>query len=864
MTPKEELPLQRKVISTLLVVCLVLSSIPVLFFTSPANEDFQTKMNPTRLDFKELSELYGEQIPVVVRFNNGFSAEVRNVISHLGLKFSLGTASKSHVGQHYLLEGSPDRLQALMDHGLVASIAPQTHARQLESARDLSMPEINADDVWAMLDDFSRNLTGHDILIADLDSGVDWSHPDLLFADGGSYPYVNSTPWGFTNGTDAVDMNRDFALTANESIYALDINNNSIFDVKTDWLWVDNVTQNGIPDFGEAFFVVNDTSGNGLLDGGEELILLETHKTKYIFEKDGMPSPSIQMWERGRNLTISGHTDDSPYGGGHGTAVAGVLLGGQLGYRDYVGVAPDAELMMIRVIGDQFTWISIETALALANNTGADVILIEVGSWTYHYLDGSSHVEDMIDDLVADGIPVICPSGNLGGKDKHAMVTTSASIPHFIDFLVPTTTDPYIEEEITNVSITVLTVDPTDFSACNFSLVLSGTPVVLNPGIGRWNWFVQMNVLPNLHVKSFISISSRGTRMLAICLWGVIPQMIHQLGIQTPDDTTIHAFISDDQSGWTGGCIWMTDMVNSHHITWPSTADSAISVASYRTRNLVGGGTIGDLADFSSRGPRIDGVIKQSVAAPGGYDIISDYAAGSAWDDWFNAYGNLPFIKRIGGYRLFSGTSASGPHVAGAAALLLQVNNSIGDQVKGIIETSAAGDGFAGTIPNNDWGYGKLDVEAAIITFMPSLDVEGPDIGSHTRSPTAPNSTDSVTVRVTVTDPSGVHTVIMSYYNGTTWLNVTMTWTGSVYEATIPALPDGTSVTYRFYANDTIGNWSVSGDHNYSVSDAPPTTGPTPTSPPPTEPDYLRLAIILSAVFALIILGVVCSKRKKR
>jgi hypothetical protein len=544
------------------------------------------------------------------------------------------------------------------------------------------------------------------------------------------------------------------------------------------------------------------------------------------------------------------------------------LLGGQLGYRDYVGVAPDAELMMIRVIGDTNTEIPLETALAIANNTGADVILTEIGSWTWQYLDGSSLVEVIIDDLVADGIPVISPSGNLGGKDKHAMVTTAAYIPHMIDFIVP-----QLGVEISQVYITVLSVNATDFAASNFSLNIDGVVTYLTPGIGEGNWVLQSNIYPGVDVESYTSVSSRGTRMLAIFLDGPglptnPPAPPYQLSIQTPDPATIHAYIADDQSGWSGGCVWTTDMVDSHHITWPSTADSAISVASYHTRSTYG--TTGDRASFSSIGPRIDGLSKQSIAAPGGWDIISDYANGSAWADWFNG-SVFPFYRQFGAYRFFSGTSASGPHVAGATALLLQADSTIGDQVKTIIESTAVSDSYTGAVPNDMWGGGKLDVEAALLAVMPVSDVQGPIIGGHTRTPSTPNSTESVLIDVTVTDISGVDTVLLSYFNGTAWYNITMSWTGSSYEGVIPAHPNGTAIDYRFYANDTLDNWSVSTMFGYTVTDPGPTTtttpttgGPTPTTPPPTEPDYLRLAIILSGVLALILLAVVCGRKKAR
>lgn len=870
--------MQWKLVSAILLTCLVLSSIPVFFYLS-SSDDSKIKPQNTTLDFEALTEKFGQCIPVVAKFENGLTREISNTLSEMNIKFSLGNPIISHVGPYYLLEGNRVSLESLIGLGVVSDIAAQTTADFLQSPRDISIPEINADDVWNALDDYGRNVTGEDILIADLDSGVDWRHPDLWFVDGGTFTYVNSTSTGFVNGTDAVDLNNDHALTGDETLYCLDLSRDGVFNVTTEWLWVDNVTQNAFPDIGEPFFVVNDTSGNGLLDGGENLIALGTPKTRYIVEMDGNPSPSLQVWDREVNLTSSTHRDTMANGGGHGTSVAGILVGGQLGYRDWVGVAPSAELMMIRVIGDQYTTLSIEAGLAYANATGADVILIEIGSWTYHYLDGSNNINDivehMIDLLVSDGIPVIIPSGNLGGSDKHAMFNTVSDTAYQVDFQVPPAGGE-ITADISNIYITVLTIDSTNFQTCNFSIIMdrSSFPlppitIYLQPGIGYRNFIISPGPT-NFVVESFISTSSRGTSMLGIWIHGIIPTItihpFHQFNVTTPVPTIFHAYISDDQSSWTGGCTWVSDVSNAYQITWPSTADSAISVASYNTRY----GIIGDLATYSSRGPRIDGVIKQSIAAPGGFDIITTYSNGTQYLSWYNNYGGLPFDEQFSSYRLFSGTSAAGPHVAGCAALLLQIDSTSGSQVKTIIESTARNDGFTGAVPNNNWGAGKLDVEAAAAVLL--ADTTPPVFGSHTRTPNIPIDTESVLVQVNVMDVSGVDSVILSYNNGTMWMNITMSWNGVTYNATIPAYPNGTIIQYQFYANDTLDFWATSSIFSYTVGSATTTTTTTTTdttttsstTPPDGQLDILRLVILLTAVLVLFIIYVVYGRRRSR
>ena len=159
-------------------------------------------------------------------------------------------------------------------------------------------------------------------------------------------------------------------------------------------------------------------------------------------------------------------------------------------------------------------------------------------------------------------------------------------------------------------------------------------------------------------------------------------------------------------------------------------------------------------------------------------------------------------------------------------------------------------------------------------------DIFGPIIDTPEHRPNVPMDTDTVDVGVVVTDASGVDTVILEYRNGTHWNNITMNWNGTHYEATIPALPLGTTVTYRIHSNDTLDNWSTSSDRQYIVgfviitttttttTTAPTTTSPTTqtttTEPPPLEPDYLMIAIMLGFVLLLIVFSIVLSRRRAK
>lgn len=113
------------------------------------------------------------------------------------------------------------------------------------------------------------------------------------------------------------------------------------------------------------------------------------------------------------------------------------------------------------------------------------------------------------------------------------------------------------------------------------------------------------------------------------------------------------------------------------------------------------------IASFSSRGPVLvdaSGRMKPDIVAPG----VSVRSA-----------------IRGGGYARFSGTSMAGPHAAGAVALIISANPALAgevDRIETIIQESAiprlaeetCGDLPGTSVPNNTYGYGSIDVLAAI------------------------------------------------------------------------------------------------------------------------------------------------------
>ncbi|MGH3681212.1 MAG: S8 family peptidase, partial [Natronosporangium sp.] len=161
----------------------------------------------------------------------------------------------------------------------------------------------------------------------------------------------------------------------------------------------------------------------------------------------------------------------------------------------------------------------------------------------------------------------------------------------------------------------------------------------------------------------------------------------------------------------------------------PGAADAALTVGSVDKSE--------QLAFDSSRGPRIgDWAIKPDLTAPG-VGIAAARAAGTALG---------PIVAEH--YTRISGTSMATPHVAGAAAILLQQDPDLGaGQLKAALATTA--------VPNDgleiyQQGGGRLDLAAAVST--PVLASPSPlDLG-YLRHPQA--EADPVTAEVSYTNRS--------------------------------------------------------------------------------------------------------------
>ena len=652
------------------------------------------------------SILDSDRVGVSIRFQHTgllHALRLRDMERELGIEFTRVDGRVAGLGGVHGAQVPWDSLDRLVSWPGVARV-DSTWKPAVAPALDVSVWETHAIDVWDLEDASGWPVTGRGVVVAAFDTGIDVFHPDFWRADGGTYPWLDTNKNGaFDPGTDAVDLNRNGESDFGERVDVVQSTSaqsapvpgsgGDMFDATTDWLYNDADSsgkrdfgaQFGFteqdPTYGERLFVLDDENDNRRVDPGEVFVALHSSKVLKTLDANGAER------EHGVDLILNPHDED-----GHGTQSASIVCGGVAGKRRYVGVAPQSKLLVAAYLGTD-GGMRYNSFIPWAESNGAHVMLYEFGSWVQEFLDGSSNLERMVDAAAAAGSVQVAVAGNLAGMQKHAHLILSAAQLRDVRFLVP------YGAEVIDAWLSLLWQGALD--GLEVELIdPSGTSVNL-PGNGS-------NVGLNGHrIWSDRDSSERGTvRFDALVHNEGAPLAEGNWTLRLRSNTSswinVNAYLADSAHYWSGGAIFLDQIDDMYTVTSPGTADSAITVASYSTRGRYGD-AVGSLSPFSGQGPRIDGERVLDIAAPGHYADVACAAARSIGEATWAQYG------------WFGGTSAAAPHAAGGVALILQMNPQFTPlQVTQLLHTAARQDAFTGLLPNFRWGWGKLDIGAAV------------------------------------------------------------------------------------------------------------------------------------------------------
>jgi subtilisin family serine protease len=436
-----------------------------------------------------------------------------------------------------------------------------------------------------------------------------------------------------------------------------------------------------------------------------------------------MPFNYGQEWTAAQiNASLCTHQDTINYG--HGTHVSGITAGNGLANGRHEGCAPKSNLVVVALnfykpgptIADGVQYI-INKATALGKPF---VINASVGDY-YGSHDGTDTEAKLIDAMIANipGRVLIAAAGNAGSIKYHTGINV---IPADTGFTW-----------IKNNSSTLYYwhyADTANIKNVNYSIGVnrSGSFTDLgNIGFKPYNYgfstktdTLKFNSNRIGLIQSSASINASG---------------IYELFVKITADTTGY-FWRIESNGTGNFDAWNFDFVSSglpSSSTYPKItkyvtpdtlktivssfqcSDNIITVANYSNLKNFYDVTnalqtcpeaAGALISSSSVGPTRDNRMKPDVAASGNYIFSAILMVHK------NAIiANNPIIVSQGGYHIIGGgTSAASPVVAGLAALYMQAHpNATNLQVKQAIINCTYSDGFTGTVPNIQWGYGKLD-----------------------------------------------------------------------------------------------------------------------------------------------------------
>ncbi|MCK4359900.1 MAG: S8 family peptidase [Candidatus Cloacimonetes bacterium] len=471
---------------------------------------------------------------------------------------------------------------------------------------------------------------------------------------------------------------------------------------------IDSAEYKYYPKNNRAYKAINadDVWTSGWDGTGVKVAVLDSGLDSF-YDGTDMPS-SYDKKDYSAYPTLDDNVENTHLRTGHGTHVSGSVLGrGSLsasntgnGGGAYKGIAPDADLCFLKIENDASGGASnaaINGALTAAVNTyNSDIITMSYGGWsTYH--DGSDDMCQTADWCYDQGVPVFMSAGNDANDDHHYSGTVNAG-----------SETGYIQVN-TNFN-----------SALTFNLVWYDGLDIDNV-LDLKYYDSGYNQLANVTDMGIFE-SIRGTESRFSHYNFTVGAGTYYLKVVNSSFNSQFFHIYFDNWGYADITFQIPDPF--YTCGSPAEADNVFAVGAWTTDRswtaYNGSGpyfpseTNNDICSFSNRGPRIDGIQKPQLTAPGASVIsIRDtdvYTSANAY--WVDNNGDTTASHN---YYVMLGTSMSCPMMAGAAALILdRWPNVSPQQVYDALQNNALVDGFTGGVPNDTWGYGKLDVLTAI------------------------------------------------------------------------------------------------------------------------------------------------------
>lgn len=452
---------------------------------------------------------------------------------------------------------------------------------------------------------------------------------------------------------------------------------------------------------------------------------------------------------------ISTFTTESPEDT-HGTHVLGIIAGSQgvtgdfradgskdvqNGAMPYYGVAPDADLIV--GCGD-FVDNCILTGIEKVVNKGVEmgkptVVNLSLGMNSGSH-DPQSSTAKFLDALGKKAIVCIA-AGNDGENNMAVKQRFSKLVPTLRTFMTgdESASKPIsFTAEFWSTTADVLDFDIVLFDKNTGAVADSKKVTNTNGGVQSWTPAQSSKMAAQYGDKTNIRVLSgvdAATGHYYVYIQGYaapkgVPTSIFGVNMSGAAGTTVNGYIntlrdspqqvsfsSQDIKGYTNGS--PNGSINGFGCGF-----NFVSVGAYITRggapllsgsNYTVGGTVGDIASFSSYGTTADGRKLPHVCAPGAQIVsaVSSYWMKSNGLTRDNTVAHSPMFTRDSYYYPMQGTSMATPLFAGIVALWLDANPNLTiEDVHAIIEKTSVKDRFVNSTAGQNslrWQAGKVN-----------------------------------------------------------------------------------------------------------------------------------------------------------
>lgn len=440
---------------------------------------------------------------------------------------------------------------------------------------------------------------------------------------------------------------------------------------------------------------------------------------------------------------------------GHGTNTTGIVASNGLATGDFVGAAPKADVIVVSSNFSAFGWTStvadaVDFIFARAEFYGKPcVINASLGTYLGSH-DGLDFAAQLIDeDITAEnGRAMICAAGNSGNFNPYHLGYQSTGDTSFTWFKLPTNTSVGNGSIFMEIYGDVGTFENLYFSVSadkttpNYEYRGSSTLINVNSVLNAQLYDTLFSESGNyLGATQVYADSANGAYRLQLYI-NNIDSIAYNYGLQVAGVGRFDL--------WSGTQVSGRDMVfdnlpssldfpriakyrlpdlNQSIVSSWACSDKVITVGNYVNRTtytdvdqnqvVLSNLTQGAIAANSSLGPSRRGIQKPELTAPGDNTMTAGAAFQIA-----SLLANPSQRNRVaigGMHNRAGGTSSASPMVAGISALYFEkCPGKNWEDLKQALTQNTTVDAFTTNLPNNQWGYGKVNALKTLKSSTPN------------------------------------------------------------------------------------------------------------------------------------------------